>query len=568
MQAQTAASPQAQGLQQQRTVIVRASQGNVANRWPSGQHAPLGYRGPPVQMRQGPSLGSGGAYGGMSPTGVGGSPVYEDQDLDTLRSPGSHMSSMTTLPGVPNSLLMQIDMSAGAYGASPRAGFTISHADLQRLVAEVREGCEETKGETADLRCELERSGQEQAKLLHRTQEQAAALGALQQALAAERDGRDAARAELEKSFSRDIKDMREHMNQELERLRDTVMREMRERMDGQKVLREEVQLQQGSLLRLTSRVEETLVEMRTEMPRLSQDGASLRQELESLRAVLSASPDGHGPRIARLESALSEERAARHSDVEVVRSEAEQAWREALQARQRLAEEQRGLESGLEDLGLRVGEQQRTQELLSEKATAAAVEAIARAQEVSARICTPLQANLEQLAAQLAEGKGVLAMITEEMSLGLTRAVEAQHQGRAESREVQGLAEARLTHLEHGISELDTDLRRWAEDVVAERELSMQSWVGASVGTRLDAVDRTLRKEMSDRAAHNGQIMDRITHNAERWCQLQAKFDDLMLQMHRTSSGHSPGLSRGQGISNSSSTVAFGVQQGATSNR
>merc|ERR1719247_1586810 len=81
-------------------------------------------------------------------------------------------------------------------------------------------------------------------------------------------------------------------------------MREMRERMEGEEVLR----LQEG-LVRVTGRVDEALIELRSEMPRIRQEIATKTTELEKVDLVQNQIL----ARVDALERGLAEETAARY---------------------------------------------------------------------------------------------------------------------------------------------------------------------------------------------------------------------------------------------------------------
>uniref|UniRef100_A0A7S4R678 Uncharacterized protein n=1 Tax=Alexandrium monilatum TaxID=311494 RepID=A0A7S4R678_9DINO len=119
------------------------------------------------------------------------------------------------------------------------------------------------------------------------------------------------ARAELRKAVE---KEAREQATQEAERVHAVVLREMRERTEGQKALRDEVQFQQQALVRLASRVDEALMEFRTEFPGLSQEHAG--QKLEMGR--LSNEQASCSARLDALERGLSREPSARRAPEQV----------------------------------------------------------------------------------------------------------------------------------------------------------------------------------------------------------------------------------------------------------
>jgi len=131
-------------------------------------------------------------------------------------------------------------------------------------------------------------------------------------------------RYEADKAMS---KDLCEQIDSEIERLNETVLREMRERMDGQKTMREEVQVQQQCLMRLTPRVDEAFIELQTELPRV-------REELRLQKTLWDKFAEEFGETVLRMEKVetdLSEEvntrrdagRALSHEVREQFRAEA-----------------------------------------------------------------------------------------------------------------------------------------------------------------------------------------------------------------------------------------------------
>mmetsp|Transcript_60406 Transcript_60406/g.144007 ORF Transcript_60406/g.144007 Transcript_60406/m.144007 type:complete len:575 (-) Transcript_60406:114-1838(-) len=103
-------------------------------------------------------------------------------------------------------------------------------------------------------------------------------------------------------------KDIRESVASEVDRIREQVMREMRERMDGQQTLREEMQVLQQALTRLTPRVEEALIELRTDLPRLSQECSSQRTRIDKTASEQAAAE----MQLQKLEKTLKQESTAR----------------------------------------------------------------------------------------------------------------------------------------------------------------------------------------------------------------------------------------------------------------
>jgi len=104
------------------------------------------------------------------------------------------------------------------------------------------------------------------------------------------------------------------------------------------------------------------------------------------------------------------------------------------------------------------------------------------------------------------------------------------------EAQELKDQLQQRLNSLVREIAELDDGLRSWSERKINETEESVQGWVEDNVSARISAMDKSLKKEMAERASTNEHVMDMITHNSERWCQLQAKFDEVLVQMQKGS--------------------------------
>jgi len=316
------------------------------------------------------------------------------------------------------------------------------------------------------------------------------ALGALERRLSEEVE----ARHELEKALGLDL---RELVGMELERMRESVMREMRERMDGQKVLREEVQLQQASLMRLTTRIDDSMVEVRTELPRLSQETASLKGELGKLfesHRTLEARVEGVERNVLEETEARQdgEERLLRDTS-EYVRHETGRLDDRLLEFRQ-LAEEQRARMEGtymdlkaahecVEQLAREAGGTREAVDLMSVQLRAAQERSEQQAHDSYERLCSQLRA-------------------------------------------VQSQTNHVVASLERKMLDLDADLRSWVDSKTADFSSD-----AAAVG-RINSVDSALRKEMSAQTLTNQHLLNQITHNSERWCQLQSKFDELLVEV------------------------------------
>merc|ERR1712063_191686 len=87
---------------------------------------------------------------------------------------------------------------------------------------------------------------------------------------------------------------------------------------------------------------------------------------------------------------------------------------------------------------------------------------------------------------------------------------------------------------VERQIMELKMGLQGWTEGKLLESENGLHTWVEAAAINCVNQVDRTLRKEMTERSAAIQQVLDRVANNAERWGQLQSKFDELLMEVHK----------------------------------
>lgn len=119
-------------------------------------------------------------------------------------------------------------------------------------------------------------------------------------------------------------KDLCEQIDSEIERLNETVLREMRERMDGQKTMREEVQVQQQCLMRLTPRVDEAFIELQTELPRV-------REELRLQKNLWDKFAEEFGETVLRMEKVetdLSEEVNTRRDAARALSHEVREQFR------------------------------------------------------------------------------------------------------------------------------------------------------------------------------------------------------------------------------------------------
>jgi len=460
------------------------------------------------------------------------------------------------------------------------------------------------------------------------------------------------ARSELERVFG---KDLREYVKSEMEHAREMMMREMRERMDGQKVLREEVQLQQQSLASFTGRVDEAIIELRTELPRLGQEAAATKVGLEKLAEQQATAAE----RAEALEKSLAEEGQERcaglkslskdfrehlahevqctsahqtelrkHMDELSSRMEASNAalgkgFREhvatemervtsqvaelkklhnelrlradvahnllskdlrdhiALEVERltgqvaelrRLADEHgsrsdEGIKALAKDLREHVALESkdlRDHLLLEREQKDKEVAELRRlSNELGSRMDTAhgelskdlrdyVALEAERMVAQIAELRRPLDELNSraDSSQGDVQALHDQldqlshsfveaKSGMARLGEQLAHAQSQnsqqANELERKINETDGSLRSCIETTVGETKAVLHSWVETTVINRVTSLDRGLRTEMDERSSAIQQVVTKVKHNAERWCQLQAKFDELLVEMHRS---------------------------------
>mmetsp|Transcript_85185 Transcript_85185/g.237807 ORF Transcript_85185/g.237807 Transcript_85185/m.237807 type:complete len:581 (+) Transcript_85185:34-1776(+) len=536
-------------------VIVRtAATGPLANRWPPAQAqvgTKVGHRGlvapagPMPPMLPGTS-GIGAMQGKVALTGAGGSveasaaaashgpqqnstsslqfptgslhnqqmhqeklavdfagilPAGHEGEHRSGKSPGaSFVSSVTTLPGMHRQNSVADVMGGCLQGENLRSADALT-ARVDEALVRLTERLDEA---VVKVRTEVPRLQQEdesQRAMLTDMSKEHDALAARVEALERNLIEETESRSELEKALG---KDLREYVNYELERMRDTVMREMRERMDGQKVLREEMQLQQGSLMRLASRVDESLVELRTELPRLGVDVATQKAVIDQVAeqfALLAG-------RVEAVETGLADETAAR--------TLSEQAF--GKETREQISREAECLVAQLTDLRDLLEEQRKRMD-----ATQADLKAAHENVDQLAQDAASQRDFVNSMSTQLQETQAATDEKLQRAKEQLTsRLVLAEQKGEHD----RSVGEQRL-------DALDSQLRAWTDAKFRESETGLHSWVESAVICRVNALDKTLRKEMADRATINQQVLDKITHNSERWCQLQSKFDELLVEIH-----------------------------------
>jgi len=309
--------------------------------------------------------------------------------------------------------------------------------------------------------------------------EQAQTIEALKISLAEECE----ARGDMEKQMR---KEFHEQLSAEVDTVREMMMREMRERMDGQKVLREEMQIQQQALMRSTHCLDEALIELRTEVPRLSQELGVQK---------------GHTDRIAETHLSTS----ARLEDLEA-------------KSVQQLGELRESLRAGLKDL----------QERIEAKARASGSE------------IADLRGRLDEHRAR-ADATNSDVRAAREAAEALAR--EAADRRRAfdglssQLRTSQDQNDQQTLDFETKVSALETDLRTTTQVGLTDLETSLRGWIETQAIKRIGSLEQALRKEMTDRTATTQQVLDKISKNAERWCTMQDKFDEILVAMHRAPS-------------------------------
>jgi len=626
MHMQTAkASPAGQATMagRQQPVFVRTAPGPnaaITSRWPPGQAqgspaaaqvakagtAPAAAAGPLQRQQAATALQHVNASTGQQGR-IGQPPVDDfldpDQDPNALRSPGgSLVSSVTTLPcplgageGSTGWNLSGGQNSArGHGGASANAGVSIPEvlATVENLASRVNECLEqmptrideatsEFRADMTSVRAEMRALSEASASCLVRTEvlekslkeessNLAAAIKTSSQALKQDLSdqiveglaGQRAHGQELAEELRNLGRDLREQFQQELERLRDSVMREMRERMDGQKVLREEVQLQHNSLLRLTSRVEESLVELRTELPRLSQDQISQQQEIQRIQeAIGGAQGGGLQAKTDQLERSHREQRdhnlaveADLRQELREMHLEATSHDQQISSLKERVATEYKLLQEAVDEqrneLKLGFDEQSQSLEKRSRELTQALDERSEQLRSESSQSSSHLNEEIRRAEQSVRELVQAAETQSTEALAGLQKKLEnvcddqwrselearesLQLRVQSEAQEAKEQLQSQVTGLERALVELDDGLRGWADKRVGESESMIHHWVEATLSGRINAMDKSLKKEMTERASTHDQVLDMITHNSERWCQLQAKFDELLVQVQK----------------------------------
>lgn len=345
-------------------------------------------------------------------------------------------------------------------------------------------------------------------------------------------------RAEAMASLSNEVRDQ---LANESERVRAELMREMRERMDGYKTLRDEQQLQQQTLTKMSSRIDETLMELRIELPRMGQDILVAKADLERL-SKQQLSTTSH---IDSLEAALADESRTRQADadsmdndlrdfvkVEVSHvSDQLSALQENMheefhsltvswgQSTQNLQKQVKHLEEGAKETG----------ELLQRQG--GDVDALQEASEHSSRNLERLQQDLrstrtemsKQLEAEISKSEALQDSL-DHSSRNLERLQQELRSMRAEiskqleseiSKSEAALGKSMKTMLQENanlssslqkrVAHTEEHMKSATETKVAECETALRQWVGSSViplieqqAARIDAHDAALRPKVT----------------------------------------------------------------------
>eukprot|EP00927_Polykrikos_kofoidii_P001693 TRINITY_DN10650_c0_g1_i2.p1 TRINITY_DN10650_c0_g1~~TRINITY_DN10650_c0_g1_i2.p1 ORF type:complete len:752 (-),score=126.27 TRINITY_DN10650_c0_g1_i2:417-2672(-) len=344
---------------------------------------------------------------------------------------------------------------------------------------------------------------------------------ALERSQAAEAE----ARAELERTIAEDLRDQ---VVQESSEVRETVMREMRERMEGQKVLRDEMQHQQQTIMQLMSRMDEASVELRTAVPRLAQDLASQKAEACKWIENLACTSE----RVEVLEKAFVEESSARRSSekalAEALRDElAADSAKSTSQVMEFRLEFRRNVEAAQEQARERsetcTAQIESVKDRLAkgERGSAAADSRIVRLtkqlQDVQAtfeRRVKEFEATFEQRVKEFEDNNAskVAKLETQvvESKANLERGIaeleedNSQHVASIERKVAESEADVRSC-LDSKVVESETVIRGFIENTVMSRVASldaalqdvdsgMRSWVDAKVTKQSDSLESALR--------------------------------------------------------------------------
>lgn len=519
--------------------------------------------------------------------------------------------------------------------------------DFERLNSRVDISLDELRSELARLRQESTALRVGMESMSGKFSNVAARSDSLEASLLEEVE----ARAELERGFGKDLK---EFVKSEIANVREIMMREMRERMDGQKVFREEVHLQQQALASFTGRVDEAIIELRTELPRLTQE----TQSLEAVTLKLSESHSVYKERTEALEKYISEESQDRRASLKAaskelkdhVAHEIHSVIAQVVEVRRagddsinKVAASQTHLGQEIHDQFAveteRVNQQfaelrklhnetrmrnDVAQNLLGKEmrdSIAVEVERLTQqytdfrkyfddysartddgqkllSQELFERVnqenkemrmqvggereqrdlmCAELRRQLNELGNRADQERSELSkdlrdyvsLETERISLLIAdfrRPLEdlssrtdtttlAQKAAQEFSEQLShDIAEVRVAvtkldeeladshnstlqqalELEKRVAETDVSLRSCVASAKEDTKSELTSWVQTTVVNRVNTLDRGLRTEMAERSTAIQQVVGKVSHNAERWCQLQAKLDELRIEVQR----------------------------------
>jgi len=330
-----------------------------------------------------------------------------------------------------------------------------------QIIAEFRDQCIAEQHGREALTKEIHRSAQDLEALLRKCDSDSQArIAQLERGLSSEEAERRDSHEKLTQTFREQLTQEAERLQASCMRLESTIMREMRERMDSQRTLREELQVQQQALVRLSPRVDDLLMELRAELPRLTQEFSMLKANLDRTEDTLGVSV----ARLEQLDQTLSEEtttRAANHDTL-------------------------------ARDLGNKLAKETST---LSNH-----VAALQTAQ-------LKLQDGVDNAKANAADA---------------AEKADALRQEAANMRELQAQTSAQLQLLRDGTEE--------QFESVKEELRSFREWTDTEIVSHIGTLDNTVKREMSERKEVSKEIDARLSKNSERWCQLQAKFDDILL--------------------------------------
>jgi len=263
-------------------------------------------------------------------------------------------------------------------------------------------------------------------------------------------------------------KELGDQISAEAQRLNDTVLREMRERMEGQRTLREEMQVQQQALMRLSPRIDEAFIELQAELPRISQDVRSQKSVAEQMAKSIADA----AMRVDQCEKGLADEVGARAAATKAVARDV----RELVDS-----------EASRTDTQLLAMQKKLQQEILAHV-------------ESTGQAAISTRALVDRVVTDVSDARD-----------GLDRLV-GQH-------------------------DLAQEANKTREADVDRKLSSMQAWMESSVVQRVATLDAALRKETTERSTTFKQALDIGSHNAERWGQLQSKFDELLIESHKHNS-------------------------------